>query len=323
MSPSRTVVLVFAAACLAGGVEERLRGDSPKPGAADATVPCEVQARGNGSSVSMTWTLDNLSAIGGHAAAVVGAPRVVQTPVGAAIEFDGKGDGLFLDANPIAGLERFTIEALIEPAADGPAEQRFLHLSESGSENRAMLETRVLPGGVWCLDTYLRHDPGSLTLVDRGRTHAAGEWHAVALTFDGTTMAHFVDRVRDGLGAVRFPPIGAGRTSIGVRQNRVSWFKGRIALVRVTAEALAAERLLHVTGIRERPRWSAEPAWSAAISRVVADNIGDRDSGARRELAWTKGDPSTWLRVVPSNVEERMLRARAVGRSGAVRRWRP
>ena len=176
----------------------------------------------------VVWHIDNLSSIGGHAVSVVGSPRVVKAPFGRAVEFDGKGDGLFLDVNPIAGLQRFTVEAFIEPAADGPAEQRFLHLAEDGSENRAMLETRILPGGTWCLDTFLRHDPASLTLIDRSKTHPASAWHAVALVYDGEKMSHFVDGIRDAEGAVAFAPIGPGRTSIGVRQNKVSWFKGKI-----------------------------------------------------------------------------------------------
>jgi hypothetical protein len=221
------------------------RGNTPASAPSAAARPRREPAEG-GPAWFTTWKLDNLSSIEGHAVTVLGAPRVVQTRIGPAIEFDGVDDGLLLDVNPIAGMERFTIEAVVEPAADGPAEQRFVHLSEQGSENRAMLETRILPGAGWCLDTYLRHDPGSLTLIDRSRVHPAGVWHAVALVYDGVRMAHFVDGALDAEGQVRFAPIGAGRVSIGVRQNRVSWFKGRIALVRITAEALPPERLLRV-----------------------------------------------------------------------------
>jgi len=45
-------------------------------------------------------------------------------------------------------------------------------------------------------------------------------------------------------GEVAFAPMTTGRTSIGVRQNRVSWFKGAIAEVRFTAVALSADRLM-------------------------------------------------------------------------------
>lgn len=192
------------------------------------------------------WVLDNLTSIGGHPVSVVGAPRVVQTPLGPAIEFNGSTDGVFVDSSPIEGLRAFTVEVLFQPAADGPEEQRFLHVSETGSENRMLLETRTLPGSSWCLDSFLRHSDLSRTLIDRQLAHPAGSWHVVALAYDGTTMTQYVDGVRELSGDVGFAPLGAGRTSIGVRQNLISWFKGRIRLMRVTPEALPAARLLMV-----------------------------------------------------------------------------
>lgn len=206
----------------------------------------------------VVWYIDNLSNIGGHSVTVAGAPRIVETGVGKAVEFNGIADGLFLDVNPLAGLERFTIEVLFEPAADGPEEQRFLHIEEAGSGNRALLETRRLPGAAWCLDTFLRHGGSSLTLIDRRAVHPAARWHVAALTYDGTTMAHCVDGVREASGAVQLRPLGAGRTSIGVRQNRVSWFKGRIRMVRITPEALPSTRLLAVPPqvAKNEPTWA-------------------------------------------------------------------
>jgi pectate lyase len=197
-----------------------------------------------GAARQVAWYVDNLASIGGHPVAVVGAPRVVDTAAGRAVEFNGSSDGLFLDVNPLAGLERFTIEALVAPASDGPEEQRFLHFQETRSENRAMMETRILPDKSWCLDTFLRHDPASLTLIDRRATHSSDHWHVAALQYDGKVMAHYVDGAREAAGPLQFAPIGAGRTSIGVRQNLAYWFKGRIRLVRITPEALPANRLL-------------------------------------------------------------------------------
>lgn len=190
------------------------------------------------------WVVDSLASIGGHPVTVVGTPRVVESEVGRAVEFNGRTDGLFLDVNPLAGLARFTMEALFAPASDGPEEQRFLHVQENGSENRAMMETRILPDRSWCLDTFLRHDPASLTLIERRATHPSDTWHVAALQYDGTIMAHYVDGVREADGPLQFAPVGAGRTSIGVRQNLAYWFKGRVRLVRVTPEALPANRLL-------------------------------------------------------------------------------
>jgi hypothetical protein len=204
------------------------------------TAPVDAVRRAD----PVVWTLDSLTRIGGHAATVIGTPRVVSTPVGQAVEFNGATDGLMLDVNPIEGLVRFTVEVIFEPSPDGPDEQRFLHFSETGSERRLMMETRILPGRSWCLDTFLRMEAPGLTLLDRAKTHPTGRWHAAALTYDGRTMASYVDGVRELSGEVAFEPLRAGRASIGVRQNLVSWFKGRIRLVRVTPEALPAGRLL-------------------------------------------------------------------------------
>jgi hypothetical protein len=180
------------------------------------------------------WTLDNLSATGGHPVAVIGTPRVVDSAKGRAVEFNGTSDGLLIDANPLEGLERFTVAVVFEPAAGGAEEQRFLHFEETGTGNRALVELRTLPARSWTLDTFLRHNDASLTLIDRARAHPMGRWHVATLTFDGTSMTHYVDGVREAGGQVAFRPLGPGRTSIGVRRNLVSWFKGRIREVRIT-----------------------------------------------------------------------------------------
>ena len=204
-----------------------------------AAAPASARRAGQ-----VVWPLDNLSRIGGHAVTLIGTPRVVTTPGGPAVEFDGAADGLLLDVNPIEGLAQFTVEAVFEPAPDGPAEQRFIHISENGSERRLMMETRLLPDRLWAFDTYLRMEAPGLTLLDRAKTHPAGTWHAGALIYDGKTMTSYVDGVRELSGEVTFAPLKAGRISIGVRQNLVSWFKGRIRLIRVSPGALPAGQLL-------------------------------------------------------------------------------
>jgi hypothetical protein len=184
--------------------------------------------------LDITWRLDNLDRIGGHPVTVAGTPRVVETDRGPAVEFNGRTDGLFIEANPLEGFARFTIDVSVQPAPGGPEEQRFLHIEEADTGNRALVELRMpLPSADgpeprWSLDTYLRSAPAALTLLDRSVTHPAGRWHVVTLSYDGRTMSHWVDGVRELSGAIAFAPLGRGRTSVGVRQNRVSWFKGRI-----------------------------------------------------------------------------------------------
>ena len=199
---------------------------------------------GQSSAKVVDWRIDNLARIGDLPVTMAGTPRVVPTEIGDAAEFNGTSDGLFLDAHPLVGLGRFTVEALFRPSADGPTEQRFLHFEEAETGNRMLLETRLQPDGRWCLDTFLRHGEASLTLIDRSLLHPSGGWHTVALTFDGETMTHYVDGARELSGAVAFKPLAQGRTSIGVRQNRVSWFKGRIRLIRITSDVVPPSRLL-------------------------------------------------------------------------------
>ena len=229
------------------------------------------------------WTLDSLTRVGGHPVATEGRPQVVRTPIGPAIAFNGHSDALVLDVNPIAALPRFTIEAIIDPAPDGGPEQRFLHIEEVGTGNRALLETRVLPDALWCLDSFLKSGDAALTLIDRTAAHRTGEWHAVALTFDGTTMTHYVDGVREASGRVAFTPLGPGRMSLGVRLNRVSWFKGRIHRVRVTPDALAPSALVSVPTARPAtvrlgslPSPLRQPARSRARPSHARQSTSDR-----------------------------------------------
>lgn len=204
------------------------------------------EARAQEHITATTWTLDRLDTLGGHPATVAGSPRTVDTPIGPAVMFNGATDGLFVKTNPLEGLAAFTIEALIEPAADGGEEQRFVHVQDATGDHRALIELRLAADGTWCLDTYLRFDPPGLTLIDRSKRHPAGRWAAVALTYDGQTMAAYVDGVRELSGAVTFGPLGPGQVSLGVRQNRVSWFKGRIHAVRFSRGALTPAELLKV-----------------------------------------------------------------------------
>ena len=189
------------------------------------------------------WRLDQTARVGGHATEVLGAPRVVPGADGPAVFFDGTSDGLFIPANPLTGLAQFTIEVLFYPAADGPAEQRFLHVQD-GPGTRVLIETRVA-NGTWALDTFLSHPAtgAKLALLDTAKRHLADRWTWVALVYDGRRMAHYIDGVKELEGEVAFPVMAAGQVSLGVRQNKIYWFKGGIREVRWHARAIKAEEL--------------------------------------------------------------------------------
>src|SRR5262249_48824072 len=76
------------------------------------------------------WTFDRLEKIGGHPTTVLGHPRVIDTPGGKAVEFNGEDDGLQIDVHPLAGAETYTWEAIFRPDG-GNAEQRWFHLEQN------------------------------------------------------------------------------------------------------------------------------------------------------------------------------------------------
>jgi hypothetical protein len=190
-----------------------------------------------------TWRVERPDSVGGHVAEVLGTPAPRERDGHEALCFNGKSDGLILPVNPIEGWPRFTIEILFRPDGVGPEEQRFLHI-EDDARRRALIETRLTSPGMWSLDTFLHSSATDrLTLLDRSIVQPADRWYWAALSYDGTTLTHYVNAVRQLDGAVEFPPMLGGRISLGVRQNKVHWFKGCIAEVRFTAAALPPDRL--------------------------------------------------------------------------------
>jgi hypothetical protein len=199
---------------------------------------------------AFTWTADAGVAGGTRAALRLGEPKLESSPHGNALCFDGVDDGLIFEQNPIAGMSRFTIQVLFRPDASGtleaPSEQRFVHFEEGSAttpeSRRVLIETRVV-GDQWFLDTFLRATHGSLALIDPEKKHPVGRWYWVALSYGDGTMRHYIDRRLELEGAVPFEPLGSGRASLGVRLNRVSWFKGCVRELRVTPAVVPAAEL--------------------------------------------------------------------------------
>jgi hypothetical protein len=190
------------------------------------------------------WPIDNLKSIGETNVTLLGAPKIIETSEGRAVEFDGKQDGLLVPAQPLAGFERFTVEIVFRPDANGPQEQRFLHLQENDSENRVLIETRLTEDHQWFLDTYIRSGKTDQTLFAEKFTHPVGRWYQAALVFDGNEMRHYVNGVEELSSKITFSSLREGRTSIGVRINQVHWFKGAIRTIRFSPRPLHPSEFL-------------------------------------------------------------------------------
>lgn len=192
----------------------------------------------------VTWRLDNLESIDGHELVVAGDPRVIPTPGGRAIEFDGVDDGIFIDTHPLEGLSEFTVEVVFRPYRDGAVEQRYFHMQENDSESRVMFETRLVNNERWFLDTFIKSDEESVVLYASDHEHEIGPWYHAAIVVTDGRFSHFVNGRLELSEAMPFEAQGQGRTSLGVRINRVHWFKGAIRTIRFTPATLPPDAFL-------------------------------------------------------------------------------
>ena len=199
---------------------------------------------------SETWTFDRLDSINGYAVSLLGEPRVVETPLGKAVQFDGEDDAMYVANHPLAGASEFTWEAIFRPDG-GAVEQRWFHLSEqdpatgADTENRMLFEIRVA-GDQWYLDSFVNSGDVGKALMNRQALHPLGQWHHVASVYDGREFRNYVNGVQEGSAEVHFAPQGNGRSSVGVRINKVNYFKGAVRLARFSRRALAPKDFLRV-----------------------------------------------------------------------------
>lgn len=194
------------------------------------------------------WNFDRLENIGGHKTTALGSPKLIDSPAGKAVLFDGEKDALFVDNHPLAGAKTFTLEAIFRPDG-GQREQRWFHISEQDpatgvdTDNRMLFEIRVV-GDSWYLDSYNQSAGKGKALMNAKALHPLGAWYQVASVYDGKEFRNYVNGVLEGSAELELAPHGAGHTSIGVRINKVFYFKGAVAKARFTRRALTPEEFL-------------------------------------------------------------------------------
>jgi hypothetical protein len=205
------------------------------------TIPLIIQAQAN----TKFWRVDNLSQIGENNVQVIGNPKIINTDIGDVVEFNGIDDGLIVNNNPVAGATAFTIEIIFKPYTGGGIEQRFLHLQQDDN-NRILIELRNNNNMNWSLDTFIKSGSSSQTLLDDAYVHNLNEWVHAALVFKDGSMVHYVNGEKELEGTVNYQVVNSGQTSLGVRMNQVSWFKGAIHSVKVTHDALNPEDFMEI-----------------------------------------------------------------------------
>jgi hypothetical protein len=196
------------------------------------------------------WRFDNTHTIGGHATEVLGHPSVIETPYGKAVQFHGgEGDAIIVPEHPLGGATAFTWEVIFRPDADGPEAQRFFHIAErdpatgKDSDNRLLFELRIVDKQ-WCLDSFAGNRGANLTLLNCKALHPLDQWFRVTTVWDGKVMKNYVGDELQGEGPLVMGPEGPGRSSIGMRLNRVYPFKGAVLMSRTVPRALSPSEFL-------------------------------------------------------------------------------
>jgi Concanavalin A-like lectin/glucanases superfamily len=196
---------------------------------------------------TIIWKLNDINRIGGFKPAILGTPAIKVEANDTSIYFNGINDGLVISTVPIKGWSNFTIEVLFKPDGDGPAAPRFIHFEDTAS-NRGTLELRLTKNGQWYFDGFLKNGKTNkgLALIDSTKLHPVNKWCWAALVYDGKKMYSYINGQKELEGEIDFPPMTEGEISLGVRLNKVNWFKGQIREIRFHSTNLDAKELQHL-----------------------------------------------------------------------------
>lgn len=204
--------------------------------------------------ISHLWILNSLTSIDGNNVSTLGNPEVVTTDLGDAIEFDGIGDRILVDANPIGEAKEFTVEVIFKPygtALNRNNEPRFIHIQDpnDSQSKRVMMEIRVNASNQMYLDGFMLTDNDNLALIDETKTHATNEWIHAAITFNENTFTTYINGIPELSGTVLYNSKilnSTGQTSIGARMNERNWFNGIIKCLKITQTNLTPEEFITV-----------------------------------------------------------------------------
>jgi hypothetical protein len=187
-------------------------------------------------SLRTEWTLSDFILKSAEGVQIIGNPEIVKFKSGNAVSFNGSSDAVFLDSMPFAGYKNFTVEIIFRPSGGGSFEQRFLHCGEVQGD-RVLLELRSTTAD-WYFDAFIKSGEAQLALIEPRFLHPLDQWYHIAYVIENGKLSTFVNSIMELEGNIEMTPLKSGKTSIGVRQNGISWFKGAIYKIRITPEAL-------------------------------------------------------------------------------------
>ena len=192
---------------------------------------------------SVEWRLSDIFNSVTSEIKIIGNPKIIQCKYGEAIEFNGKSDGILLDSMPLSDLSQFTIEAIVRFDFGGNTEQRFFHIGDVKG-NRVLLEIRSSQTN-WYFDAFIKAGEQQKTLIDPKLLHPLDQWYSVAFVMDNGELSTYINGKKELEGQIKASTLPVdGRSSIGMRQNMESWFKGAIYKIKITPKALDSSKFI-------------------------------------------------------------------------------
>ncbi len=188
------------------------------------------------------WKLNSLEKTNGHPISVMGEPKIVPNIYGKALSFDGDGDRILVDRNPLSGAKEFTIEVIFKPNDVFPnnPEPRIFHIESPDMPNRRVtIELRLNDKHQWYLDAFIKSDNSQFTLIDANKVHPVDEWAHAAITYKKGEFSSYVNGEQELTGTVEYLPIPKNaKTSVGSRMNQIHWFNGEVLQVSISKKLL-------------------------------------------------------------------------------------
>ena len=196
-----------------------------------------------GPAETVVWKFDRLDSIGGHKTTVLGEPKVIDSPVGKA-------------SSSMASMMVCSSTITRSPAPKLlPGKPSSAPMAVNGSSDGFISASRI-PTPAPTLETACSLKSGSsmkhgiltastksgtedATLMNRNALHPLGAWYHVASVYDGKEFRNYVNGVQEGAASVYLAAHGPGHASVGMRINKVSYFKGAVHLARFTRKALS------------------------------------------------------------------------------------
>jgi hypothetical protein len=189
------------------------------------------------------WILTDLTRLNNAGISISGKPENEGCKYGNALFFNGTIDGIFLEQMPLDGLEEYTIEVIMRPAVGGNFEQRFFHCGEVQG-NRVLLEIRSNQKD-WYLDAYIKTGDQQKTMADPNLVHPLDKWFHIAFIVDHGKLETYINGKKELESQIELVAMDKGKTSIGVRLDERSWYKGAIYKVRISPVALTSENFMN------------------------------------------------------------------------------